>query len=236
MNLEPLAVAWWRRRHPQQPFPFDEPIDARRLPRYLVDRVAATVTRRRNPDEPWITRDAIRLLDSLLGPDDIGFEYGSGGSTVWFAGRTAKVTAVEAYPVWASYTRNRLEAAGVGNAELLVVEGERGSDEHRAAYVGAKPELEPQSLDYVFVDGEYRSSGMLRAMDLLKPGGLLILDNSNHYLPYPTRCPLRVRKPASEEWATVARLLEPWRLVWTTNGAWDTAVWFKPGREAPALG
>jgi len=225
--VKSIASAWWDRRHPP-PFPFDEPIQLRRLPRYVVDRAVATTARRRNLDEPWITRDAIRLLDSLLRADDVGLEYGSGGSTVWLAQRTRSVTAVEAYAYWGSYTQARLDAAGITNAELLLIEGERGSAEHRAAYVGAKPELEPRSLDYVFVDGDYRGPAMLRGIDLLKPGGLLILDNSNHYLPYPTRTLLRVTRPQSDDWQAVSRLVESWRVVWTTNGVWDTTVWIKP--------
>lgn len=227
MNVNSLAEAWWNRRHPVHPFPFDEPILLRRLPRYLVDRAAATVMHRLHPDEPWITREATRLLGSLLRASDVGLEYGSGGSTVWLARRTRQLTAVEAYAPWASSACSRLEAARLANAEVLLVEGERGSAEHRTAYVGAQPDLEPRSLDYVLVDGEYRGSAMLRAVELLKPGGLLVLDNSNHYLPQPTRSPLRVTEPASEEWEKVSRIVESWRLLWTTNGTWDTAIWIK---------
>ena len=67
---------------------------------------------------------------------------------------------------------------------------------------------------------------MLRAVELLKPGGLLILDNSNHYLPHPSRSPLRVTRPPSDDWETISRLVEPWRVIWTTNGCWDTTIWF----------
>jgi predicted O-methyltransferase YrrM len=159
---------------------------------------------------------------------DVGFEYGSGASTAWLAQRTLRLTAVEAYPFWANSTRARLTEAAVTNAELLVVEGERNSAEHRAAYIGVNPELELGSLDYVFVDGEYRGLAMLRAIELLKPGGLLILDNANTYLPHPTRTPLRVTRPQSEEWETVLGIVESWRLLWTTNGVWDTAIWIRP--------
>ncbi len=53
-------------------------------------------------------------------------------------------------------------------------------------------EIAPQSLDYALVDGSYRDECVMRALEVLRPGGMLILDNANWYIPHPTVFP-RVR-------------------------------------------
>ena len=94
--------------------------------------------------------------------------------------------------------------------------------------MNAFPELAPGSLDFVFVDGEYRDECAVRGLELLKPGGLLILDNAELYLPDDTRSPWSVERPISPLWEQVSAELAGWRRVSTTNGVWDTVIWFKP--------
>jgi predicted O-methyltransferase YrrM len=225
------GAAWWNRRHPEESIPFDE-ISVQRAPRYLLDRAAVAVDRRRTADTPWITQAAIGLLDSLLRPTDVGLEYGSGGSTIWLARRTKVLTTVEAFPQWHQAVQARIAEQGLQNVDLELVTGEDGrlgTPEHREAYVYARPGLEPESLDYVLVDGEYRDHAALRAVELLRAGGILVLDNANHYLPHPSRTPLHVSSPRTDEWRSLLDRVHGWRLVWTTNGVWDTAVWIKTG-------
>src|SRR5690349_8508790 len=60
----------------------------RTLPRYLVDRVTTRRTFKRQTEvTPWIPADALQILEGLLQPTDVGVEFGSGGSTTWFASR-----------------------------------------------------------------------------------------------------------------------------------------------------
>jgi hypothetical protein len=67
----------------------------------------------------------------------------------------------------------------------------------------------------------------------LKPGGLLILDNANRYLPNPALGGYAtVHEPRSEPrtpaWARLARELESWRQGLLTDRLWDTRVWMRP--------
>jgi putative heme iron utilization protein len=48
-----------------------------------------------HPNWPWLTKEAILLLERLLRPDDIGLEFGSGRSTIWFAERVEKLISIE---------------------------------------------------------------------------------------------------------------------------------------------
>jgi predicted O-methyltransferase YrrM len=234
-----VGAAVWRKRNPQWAAPPSDRIaphlelSARSLPRYAVDRGVLAVNRRIRGIEgqPWITARSMVLLDGLLRPTDQALEFGSGGSTEWVAQRVGLLRSVEAADHWYTEVAKRIAQRGLDNVLLeLVSSGELGyeSDAHRAAYVNAHPDIEVDSLDLVFVDGEYRDACALRGIDLLRPGGILVLDNANSYLPSTSRTPWKVSQPASEKWVRFTELVAGWRHIWTSNGSWDTALWLKP--------
>lgn len=232
-----LAMKVWARRHPQwaggrpgHTMPAMR-LRPRTLPRTLVDAAAVRVRARAATKPPWLTAEATRLLDELLLPSDHVLEWGSGGTTLFLAPRVAHVTSVEGARPWYEDLSARLREQGTTNVDLqLVPFDELGYEtpEHEAAYVGAAPGLEEESLAMVLVDGEYRDGCALRALDLLRPGGLLVLDNAETYLPSTSRSPWHVHEPATAGWAEFERRTSGWRRIWTTNGVWDTAFWFKP--------
>jgi predicted O-methyltransferase YrrM len=228
----------WNKRNPHLAVSADDPqkphltLTLRTTPRYVYDRARINIAgRRQTPGEfPWITRDAIDALTTLLRPTDVGLEFGSGGSTVWLARRTASVSSVEAFDSWHGPLAERIAAAGLRNVNLQLVSADtmgHNTEAHRQAYVNAFPDLAEDSLDFVFVDAEYRDESALRGITLLKPGGLMIVDNVSTFLPHPGRSPWTITEPASEKWATFAELVAGWRYIWTTNGVWDTAIWIK---------
>jgi predicted O-methyltransferase YrrM len=201
------------------------------LPRYAFDRLAVRARDAVRGRQPWLTADSLELLDQLLLPTDHGLEYGAGGTTIWFASRVEHLDSVEGKEQWYGPLRQQLDERRVGNVGLHLIPIETmGQDthEHREAYINVRPDLGPSSLDFVLVDGEYRDDCALRAVELLKPGGLLILDNATTYLPASTRSPWKVDRPATSAWEKFVDQVATWRCVWTTNGVWDTAVWFKP--------
>ena len=61
-------------------------------------------------------------------------------------------------------------------------------------------------------------------------GGLLVIDNINWFLDHPTHSPAsRYKKgPASPTWARLEEQLAAWRMIWTSSGVTDTAIWIKP--------
>jgi predicted O-methyltransferase YrrM len=240
--LNRAATALWRRQNAaivERLPPGQEPphvdLTLARLPRVAIDRAAARLARRarRAEDTPWITEESICLLETLLLPTDRGLEYGSGSSTPWLARRCRELRSVEASAGWYDQVRERLSAASLDGVQLALADGEAdpgwGTAGHRDAYVHAHPDLAPGTLDWVLVDGEYRDSSTEHAIELLRPGGLLIIDNVEIYLPGPGRSPWKVHAPATDLWKQLHdRYLSHWRMVWTTNGVWDTAIWWKP--------
>jgi hypothetical protein len=204
-------------------------------PRYVVNKLRYLVNLRRYPDRPWLTGQANELLSSLLLTDDIGLEFGSGRSTLWFARRVRSLTSVEHDPAWHDKVSRELVQNGITNVNYLLREPDR--DEAAAddsGYVQVVAKIPLQSLDFVLVDGIYRVDCANAVIDRLRSGGLLILDDVQRYLPSKSFAP-QARKiqdgPASEKWSRFLGEVKGWRTIWTSSGVTDTAIWFKPAGD-----
>jgi hypothetical protein len=99
------------------------------------------------------------------------FEYGSGNSTLFWAARASRVVSVEDEERWSAYLRSRLPP----NCTIL-----QEADLHR--YVDTIRQF-PEGFDIIVVDGPARGHTRLKcahaAVEHLKPGGMIILDNSD---------------------------------------------------------
>jgi hypothetical protein len=201
-------------------------------PHYVRDRLKNIWYIRRYPDRPWITRAAHDVLDSYLRKTDVGLEFGSGRSTVWFAKRVARLTSVESDPAWHQRVTSRLASENLSNVESHLFPGpEVPGKGHESAYANIASKFAHDSLDFVLVDGLYRDSCALLSLDKIRPGGLLIIDNVNWFLPSSSRAPASIRTEAEigdDNWKALHRTLSGWRRIWTTDGVTDTAMFIKP--------
>src|SRR4029077_7054451 len=77
---------------------------------------------------PWITYGAIRFLKRIVTKEMRIYEYGCGGSTIFFALRSRQVFACEHDPAWANKLRDSLNNMIRTNSEIKVVEP--GPDEN----------------------------------------------------------------------------------------------------------
>ena len=147
---------------------------------------------------PWITYEAIRWLDSYLQPHMRVFEYGSGGSTLYLAGRVKEVTSVEHDETYSSMVKERLASRGVNNCTYLFRPPVALPRENIPAYsltsftsfasryrgmsfenyVCSIDQYPDETFDLVMIDGRSRCSCAQRALPKLRPGGYLLLDNS----------------------------------------------------------
>ncbi len=106
---------------------------------------------------------------------------------------------------------------------------EDDSDTENAEYCQIFNELKPGSIDIALVDGKHRAYTALKNIPLLKPGGILLIDNVNWFLPSDTNSPTSVKTEdqMTEEWKEVYDIIKKYRSTWTSNGVTDTAFYFK---------
>lgn len=188
-------------------------------PRYLFDRSQLALRQRAHSGDPWLTRNAVVFLAEWLRGGDTCLEWGSGRSTSWLSRHGVRVFTVEHDPIWAKLLTDSPTSAGV---ELAVV-----TPENTTAYAGAHATL--AEVDLALVDGIHRDVCALRAVELVKPGGLIVVDNVERYLPSSSRAPeSRGDAVPDAGWAQFAKITGSWRRYWTSDGVTDTAIWFKP--------
>lgn len=148
---------------------------------------------------PWMTYKAAGWLDRYLRKDMSVFEYGSGGSTMFFANRVHRVVSVEHDAVWYRQVSEALERGGLTNCEYLLCEPQRAPRDRPGDYrwdlytstdadfagfvfdryvktIDAFPE---GSFDLVVVDGRARVSCIHHGLARVRPGGVLLLDDSD---------------------------------------------------------
>jgi hypothetical protein len=148
---------------------------------------------------PWVTFRAQRFLEGFLRPDHKVFEYGSGGSTLFFARRVAKLVSVEHDPSWYDLVADKLKGIKEGEVEYHLrpptpapvssrdpagltsfASGDpRYLDVSFADYCTAIREYPNRYFDVVMVDGRARPSCVREAVDKIVEGGTLVLDNSD---------------------------------------------------------
>ena len=148
---------------------------------------------------PWMTFTAIRWLDEMLNHEMRVFEYGCGGSTMFFQSRVREVVSVEHDEVWANRVREIIERKRFTNVKLLLIapkedakalqynpsdlDGYVSDDERYRScsfrdYVTVIENYPAGHFDWIIVDGRARPSCIKHAAAHIKVGGHILLDNS----------------------------------------------------------
>ena len=149
---------------------------------------------------PWLTYDAVKWLENFLSDDKYVFEYGSGGSTLFLAKRANKVVSVEHDKQWYKLVERKLAEKNLENVEyILQVPRVIGPKENTKEdcfpstepkykgmcfekYVKSIDRYPDKYFDLVVVDGRSRRACIKRSVKKVKPGGYLMLDNSERKL------------------------------------------------------
>ncbi len=184
----------------------------------------------RDPGYPWLNAGAVRWLDRHLAPAMVGFEWGAGRSTFFFAARVARLTTIEHKEKWRRRLAQGLARRGVGNVTLRFVPpsdapgrpglrpdlwrelGYAPQKPEFAAYADAILDVAEASLDFVCIDGRARVACALNALPRLRPGGFLVLDNSEW-----------------EKYAPIFTAAAGWPRLDFENGVWRTTILRRPG-------
>lgn len=200
--------------------------------RYIFDRIREIIYHTTHPAYPWLTKEANSILLSHLKKSDTGLEFGSGRSTLWFARRIAILTSVEHDQRWYKRTSKVIKEKNIFNVNYLLFEENRDEEDGEGTkYVGVAERFSKDSLDFVLIDGLYRSACANAVLDKIHTGSLLIIDNVNWYLPSASISPSSrtfAQGPTSELWQKFLEAVRDWQCIWTSSGVTDTAIYIKP--------
>jgi len=190
-------------------------------PDYFKRKIGVILYEKTNPADPWLAKDANLYLQKKLNKTFKVLEIGSGRSTTWFAHRVGKLISIEHDPSWHSLVLDNLCKHQLRNFDLKLVE--------RSNYVAEAREL-PKDFDAILVDGIFRDLCALEALKHLKSGGMLIIDDSQRYLPYGSKTPetIGLGPLPSNEWNIFHQQTKNWKTRYFSNGVQDTAILIKP--------
>lgn len=117
---------------------------------------------------PWFTYPAIDYLDQLSYGNKTMLEWGSGNSSLFFSKRVAHLYSVEHNNEWF----NHVKSFQIQNQEIILKD--------QKSYAAAGRDFKCV-FDVILIDGVERHSCAEISSDLLKPGGFIILDNSDRH-------------------------------------------------------
>jgi hypothetical protein len=134
---------------------------------------------------PWWSFGAVDAVKDFIRPDMEVFEFGSGGSSIFLAPRSRRVTCVEDSEIWSDLVRKEAEVQGLKNLDVLT----RPYDFGRAEQFGDSDYLRAicgSLYDIIVVDGQeesvqVRPECFWTAEDYIKPGGVIVVDDSWRY-------------------------------------------------------
>ncbi len=157
-------------------------------PQYLSRCISHNLIKGKTPldlELPWFSYAAIDFLDEFLKPEMTVCEYGSGGSTVFFARRVKSVFSIEDNSEWYELVTARLQAKGLLNAKLKLCpfDFKNPAGFEHSAYLKAMPD---ERFDVVVVDGseewtQVRPICFVKAEEHVKRGGIIVVDDSWRY-------------------------------------------------------
>jgi SAM-dependent methyltransferase len=157
-------------------------------PQYISRCLAHNVINGKTPldlEIPCFSYAAIDFLNGFVQPRMSVFEYGSGGSTLFFAQRAKEVLSVENDPQWFDWVSRRLVEKGLTNASLKLCEFDfkKPTGFEDSAYLNAMPE---RNFDIIVVDGSeewthVRPVCFEKAERQINPGGIIVVDDSWRY-------------------------------------------------------
>jgi len=159
-----------------------------RHPQYIPRCVTHNLLNGKTPldlEIPWFSYSAIDFLKTFLKPQMNVCEYGSGGSTLFFAQRTARVHSIEDNPRWYELVSQRLIEKRVKNVtlQLCPFDFKNPTGFEQSDYLRALPD---EKFDVIVVDGseewtQVRPICFEKAQRHIKPGGIIIVDDSWRY-------------------------------------------------------
>lgn len=153
---------------------------------------------------PWLNFYAIEFLEKLIEKNYKIFEFGVGGSTIYFGKKASEIISCEHDPNWFEEVKKVINKYKNINWKGYLIaptkmqsqkfidpsdpNGYTSSDENFRGYsfkeyVSFIDKFDDEYFDLILIDGRARPSCVKHAFNKLKDGGIIILDNSEreHY-------------------------------------------------------
>lgn len=182
--------------------------------------------RKFNYPSPWLSPSSIKFLKSYLTKDMVGFEFGSGISTLFIAPKVKHLTSIEHNNQWYSLIVEKLKSSNINNVDYKFIAQEKLNEDNNCtelksqydfdsrsdyySYYKAAESIPDESLDFIIVDGRARPECVFHALKKMKKDAMIILDNSER-----------------DRYKVVFEMLCMYETYTTTNGLTDTTFWFK---------
>lgn len=147
---------------------------------------------------PWIPIKAKLWLDKILKPNMILYEFGSGTSTLYFATKVKKIISIEHDKNWYNNIKGKFIQEQINNCDYILIEPENITDKnsktidpkhtsdlknyelfHFRKYIESINKYPDKHFDLIFIDGRVRIACIQNSIRKIKPGGYLVLDNSD---------------------------------------------------------
>lgn len=157
-------------------------------PRYISRCITHNLINGQTPldlEIPWFSYAAIDFLDRFVKPRMTVCEYGSGGSTLFFAKRAASVFSIEDNTRWFNMVQQRLRQNQIRHVEIKLCpfDFKSAAGFEQSEYLNAVPD---RNFDIIVVDGseewtQVRPACFRKAEAHIKPGGIIVVDDSWRY-------------------------------------------------------
>jgi len=149
--------------------------------------------------QPWLSFAAIDFIKKKIRPDMKVFEFGSGGSTLFWAEHVRDVISVEHDELWWKKMKEVLDRDNIINVRYQFIPAETIEDFHTRkverptdyisadenyrgqsfqAYASAIDKYPDESFDIILVDGRARPSCIAHSIPKLRRNGYLVVDNT----------------------------------------------------------
>ena len=147
-------------------------------------------------DQPWLTTAAINYLNNYINKiyNIKILEFGSGGSTLWFAKQANinTIISIEHDPRWLKKVESKLQTLNLSNKNL------KRFLLNTPNYFLICNNYPNNFFDIILVDSIQRIKCIENSIRVLRPGGILILDNCEN-----------------EKYKVIYNLLRNWKLTKT---------------------
>lgn len=183
---------------------------------YLLAKLKLKIIELLHPNYPWLTYESIKILNNELKRDFIGFEFGSGRSTLWLSKRIKFLTSIEHSEEYYIKVNKEIAKNSIINCSLF---HQTGKD-----YYKILQSQSDYSIDFILIDGIFRDKLLEIALQKISKRGIICFDNANLYLVNKKSISPGSIKIVDKAFENLIPKLQQFELNWTTNNVWDTLI------------